>query len=89
MREIKHTSQFKRDYKKRAHEKGLSDLLEKIIDLLSKGHPLDARFRDHPLKRGYAGCRECHLKPDLLPIYIQTDDWLALLRLGSHSDLFA
>jgi mRNA interferase YafQ len=82
MREIKHTSQFKRDYKKRAHEKGLSDLL-------SKGHPLDARFRDHPLKGGYAGCRECHLKPDLLLIYIQTDDELALVRLGSHSDLFA
>ena len=50
MREIKYTSRFKRDYKKRAHEKGFSDLLEKIIDLLSKGHPLDARLRDHPLK---------------------------------------
>ena len=89
MREIKCTSRFKRDYKKRAHEKGFSDLLEKIIDLLSKGHPLDARLRDHPLKGGYAGCRECHLKSDLLLIYIQTDDKLSLIRLGSHSDLFA
>ena len=89
MREIKYTSQFKRDYKKRAREKGLDDLLEKIIELLSEGLPLEARFRDHPLKGGYAGCRECHLKPDLLLIYVQTNEELQLVRLGSHSDLFA
>jgi mRNA interferase YafQ len=89
MREIKYTSQFKRDYKKRAREKGLNDLLEKIIELLSEGLPLEARFRDHPLKGGYAGCRECHLKPDLLLIYVQTHEELQLVRLGSHSDLFA
>jgi mRNA interferase YafQ len=89
MREIKLTSQFKRDYKKRAREKGLDDLLEKVIDLLSTGQSLNARLRDHPLKGGYAGCRECHLKPDLLLIYIQTDEELQLVRLGSHSDLFA
>ena len=89
MREIKYTSQFKRDYKKRAREKGLDDLLEKIIELLSEGLPLEARFRDHPLKGGYAGCRECHLKPDLLLIYVQTDEELQLVRFGSHSDLFA
>ena len=74
MREIKYTTQFKRDYKKRAREKGLNDLLKKIIELLSEGLPLEARFRDHPLKGGYAGCRECHLKPDLLLIYVQTDE---------------
>ena len=89
MREIKYTSQFKRDYKKRAREKGLDDLLEKIIELLSEGLPLEARFRDHPLKGGYAGCRECHLKPDLLLIYVQTAEELQLVRLGSHGDLFA
>lgn len=89
MREIKYTSQFKRDYKKRAREKGLNDLLEKIIELLSEGLPLEARFRDHPLKGGYAGCRERHIKPDLLLIYVQTPEELQLVRLGSHSDLFA
>ncbi len=52
MREIKYTSQFKRDYKKRAREKGMDDLLEKVI-------------------------------------YVQTDEELQLVRLGSHSDLFA
>ena len=52
MREIKYTSQFKRDYKKRAREKGMDDLLEKVIDLLSTGQALNERLRDHPLKGG-------------------------------------
>lgn len=89
MREITLTSQFKRDYKKRSREKGLDVLLEQTVELLAAGKPLDTRFRDHPLKGGYAGCRECHLKPDLLLIYVQTIDELRLIRLGSHSDLFA
>jgi mRNA interferase YafQ len=89
MRDITLTSQFKRDYKMRSREKGLDTLLEKTVELLAEGKPLEARFRDHPLKGGYAGCRERHLKPDLLLIYVQTGDELRLTRLGSHSELFA
>lgn len=89
MREIVYTSQFKRDYKKRSREKGLDELLEGVIDVLASDEPLAEKFRDHPLKGGYAGCRECHLKPDLLLIYVQQREELRLIRLGSHSDLFA
>ena len=89
MREIVATSQFKRDYKKRSCDRGLDDFLTGIIDRLMIGDPLPAKFRDHMLKGGYAGCRECDLKPDLLLIYVQTEHELRLVRLGSHSDLFA
>lgn len=89
MREITHTSQFKRDYKKRSREKGLGVLLEQTIDLLAAGKPLEVKLRDHPREGGYSGCRECHLKPDLLLIYVQTDDELRWVRVGSHSELFA
>ena len=89
MREIVPTGQFKRDYKKRSREAGLDDLLTVILDMLIAGDVLPAKFRDHPLKGGYAGCRECHLKPDLLLIYVLTSDEVRLIRLGSHSDLFA
>jgi mRNA interferase YafQ len=89
MREITLTSQFKRDHKKRSRDKGLAALLEDIVTRLAVGKSLDARWRDHSLKGGFAGCRECHLKPDLLLIYVQTDDELRLVRLGSHSELFA
>jgi mRNA interferase YafQ len=67
----------------------MDDLLEKVIDLPSTWQSLNKRLRDNPLKGGYAGCCECHLKPDLLLIYVQTDEELQLFRLGSHSDLFA
>ena len=89
MAELVPTSQFRRDYKKRAREAGLDDLLTAVLDRLLVGDTLPAKFRDHPLKGGYAGCRECHLKPDLLLIYVQTSDEVRLIRLGSHSDLFA
>ena len=89
MLEIVYTTQFKRDYKKRCREKGLDDLLEGVIDNLSSGKALSAKFRDHPLRGGYAGCRECHLKPDLLLIYFQGPKELRLIRLGSHSELFS
>ena len=89
MRSISHTSQFKRDYKKRSRDSDLDDLLSRTIEQLMAGIPLDPKFRDHPLKGGYQGCRECHLRPDLLLIYIQTDSELKLVRIGSHSELFA
>ncbi len=89
MREIVFTSQFKRDYKKRSRESGLDEALTTVVDKLVIGDALPAKFRDHTLKGGYAGCRECHLKPDLLLIYVQTANELRLIRLGSHSDLFA
>ncbi len=89
MREITLTSQFKRDYKKRSHDRSLVGLVEQTVELLAAGRSVEAKLRDHPLKGGYAGCRECHIKPDLLLIYVQTADELRLIRLGSHSELFA
>jgi len=88
MRQIVHTSQFKRDYKKRLRERGLEELLVRAVQKLADGLALETKYRDHPLKGGYAGCRECHLKPDLLLIYVTTPDELRLVRLGSHSELF-
>ena len=88
MRQIVHTSQFKRDYKKRSRERGVDHLLAGIINKLVAGESLETKFRDHPLKGGYTSCHECHLKPDLLLIYVQTPDELRLVRLGSHSELF-
>jgi len=89
MRSISHTGQFKRDYKKRSRDPGLDELLTRTLENLAAGIPLDPKFRDHPLKGGYQGCRECHLRPDLLLVYTETDLELRLVRLGSHSELFA
>ena len=44
--------------------------------------------KEHNLIGDYSGYRECHLAPDWLLIYKQTDDELRLNRTGSHADLF-
>ncbi|MBM3857319.1 MAG: type II toxin-antitoxin system YafQ family toxin [Verrucomicrobia bacterium] len=89
MKTLVYTNQFKRDYKKRQREKGLDALLDFVFKNLSEEKsPLPVKFRDHSLKGNYSGCREYHLKPDLLLIYISTFSEIRFIRLGNHSELF-
>ena len=82
--------QFSRDLK-RAVKRG-KDLgkITRVIDLLCSQEPLPPALRDHALSGDYAGCRDCHIEPDLVLIYRIDHGQLQLtcLRLGSHSDLF-
>nr|AGS53200.1 YafQ toxin protein [uncultured bacterium contig00081] len=87
--EIQKTSRFKGDYKlikKRGYDLAL---LAEVIRVLAKGEQLDAKYKDHPLKGSFVGCRECHVTPDWLLIYEIDDDklYLYLTRTGTHSDL--
>ena len=43
---------------------------------------------DHSLTGNYTGCHECHIQPDWILIYRQTDTELYLVATGTHSDLF-
>ena len=84
------TSQFKKDYK-RAKKRGLDMTeLQTVLDRLCAGEQLGERHRDHALTGGYAGFRECHVRPDWLLIYAVNEDELVLVasRTGTHSDLF-
>lgn len=82
------TSSFKKDYKKLSNSEKL--ILREVVTLLANGQTLDQEYKDHKLIGNYLGCRECHLKPDLLLIYRIDNDILelALTRVGSHSKLF-
>jgi len=66
------------------------NLLDKVVDELRQGNPLDEKYKDHMLKGEYAGFHECHNKPDWLLIYLIEDNilTLTLVNTGSHSDLF-
>ena len=92
MRTIERSSAFKRDYKREAkgqHRVMLDADLMPVLAALANDHLLEDRYRDHDLSGNWAGYRECHVKPDLLLIYRETDsDTLRLARLGSHSELF-
>lgn len=85
---IKPTTQFKKDLKKIQKQNKDLHLLTDILHLLAEGTPLPAKNRDHTLTGNYSGCRECHIQPDWLLIYYQTDTELYLYRTGTHADLF-
>jgi mRNA interferase YafQ len=93
MRTIDRSSVFKRDYKREAkgqHRATLDTDLMSVLAALANDQPLESRQRDHALGGNWKGHRECHLKPDLLLIYkLPDDETLRLVRMGSHSELFA
>jgi len=91
MRDISQTNAFKRDRKREA--KGqygavLKELMAPVLAALAADAPLEPRYRDHALGGHWQGCRDCHIRPDLVLIYSKPDARnLLLLRLGSHAEL--
>lgn len=81
------TNQFKRDIKKRFMELVTPAWAEVLLCLCNEG-TLPEKYRDHALTGDWVGCRDCHVKPDLVLIYEYQNDDLILHRLGSHSELF-
>jgi mRNA interferase YafQ len=95
VRKIEQSGRFKRDLKREArgqHRLTLEADLLPAIAALANDMPLQRQQRDHDLTGDWGGCRECHVKPDLLLIYQKMDTrdgaLLRLVRLGSHSELF-
>jgi len=87
---IKRSSAFKRELKT-VRKRGYNmDELNKIVDDLADGKPLDPKYRDHALVGNWKGYRECHITSDWLLIYkIEANVLiLTLQRTGTHSDLF-
>jgi len=91
MRTPEYTGQFKRDYKrekKGRHGATLERDLGEILLALLSDQSLEPRHRDHALVGEWRDYRDCHVKPDLVLIYLIPDEVsLRLVRLGSHSQL--
>jgi len=62
--------------------------LTKIVRKLIAGESLVAKHRDHALKGDYVDCRECHIEPDWLLLYITHNPHITFVRSGTHSDIF-
>jgi mRNA interferase YafQ len=91
IRTLEWSTAYERDYKRefKTYNKALDDLLASPLADLMTDRPLPPNKQDHKLSGEWEGCRECHLKPDLLLIYEKPDEeMLRLVRLGSHSELF-
>ena len=83
-----YTNRFKKDYKLAIKRRLDITLLDDVISDLIKEIPLAAKYKDHALTGNYAGCRECHVKPDWLLIYQVGNGIIVFERTGTHSDLF-
>ncbi|GAA8224855.1 type II toxin-antitoxin system YafQ family toxin [Helicobacter pylori] len=57
------------------------EVFDLVVENLRNQIPLDKRFKDHALSGTYKGCRECHIKPDVLLVYRVKGNVLTLVRL--------
>lgn len=91
MRNIKRTSEFKRNVKLMIRRGKDLQKLQDVLLLLANDESLPESYKDHSLIGNYAGFRDCHIEPDWLLIYQKTDDPEPILHLettGSHADIF-
>jgi mRNA interferase YafQ len=80
---------YEKDVKRLKKRKFDLSLLDKVISDLSDDLPIDPNHKDHPLKGGYTGWRDCHVKDDWVLVYKKERNKLLLLlsRTGAHSDI--
>lgn len=88
MLNVRYSTRFKKDFKSCVKRDYKMALLQQTIDTLRIPAPLPAKNRDHNLSGNYSRYRECHIEPDWLLIYKQTETELLLDRTGTHADLF-
>jgi len=91
--QILFSSQFKKDLKKYLRKTKDLEAIKSVIQILAEQGYLGIpqNMVPHKLKGEYKNYWECHVKPDILLIWKQTeepDNEIALARVGSHSDLF-
>jgi mRNA interferase YafQ len=88
MRTIEQAAAFRRDLKKaKKRGKDLSKLYA-LVEALATDEPLDRKHVPHPLTGSWKPCWDCHIEPDWLLIYVVTPESIALVRTGTHADLF-
>lgn len=94
MFQLYYTNKFLKDIRRIKKRSQMDfDLVGKFIktELSQKGAlGLDEKYNVHKLSGNYKNNWECHIKPDLLIIWIEIkpENTIELIRIGSHSDLF-
>lgn len=82
---------FRKDFRRELsgqHSKQLLLLFPEVVELLARDVELPRRYFDHALTGQWKDHRDCHIRPDLILIYRKPDDnYLELIRIGSHSEL--
>lgn len=87
----KYSRRFKKDFKAAVKaDPSVANELRAALNILLSGRSLPPAYRQHKLSGEFLGCMECHLRPDLLMVYIINKNKLILflLRFGSHNLIF-
>jgi mRNA interferase YafQ len=84
------TNRFKKDVK-RLQKSGFDlELLVDAVIILTTTGILPTKYKPHSLSGNYKGFMECHIRPDCLFVWQQTDKELTIVCIasGSHAHLF-
>ncbi len=83
------TTQFKKDLKKLRKQGKDKNLLDGAMTKIINKHPLEAEYRNHPLKGNWIGSYDCHIQPDwvLICTINNKNNTVVFERTGSHSEV--
>ena len=89
MKDLKITSQFKKDLKRYQNQPKKIEKLKIVLGFLQQEIKIPPEYEPHRLLGNYKDCMECHIESDTLLIWIdENSNVIKLLRLGTHSELF-
>ena len=92
MRQIRFSKVYKKSIKKLV-KSGAVTLSEvhTVVNMIARVESLPTQYRDHKLTGELQGYRECHIRPDILLVYMiyKKELVVLLVNVGSHSELFA
>ena len=87
MKELRKTSQFKKDFKRFCKDLEKVRRLYVLLEKLMRGEEIPADYKPHPLKGEWKNYMECHVEEDYLLIWFDKEEnVITLVRLGSHSE---
>jgi mRNA interferase YafQ len=88
MRSIVLKSQFRRDFGQWIDGTPVEHDLRAVMERIAAGGALDSSRRDHSLRGAWRGCRDCHIRGDIVLIYSLPPGLAVFHRVGSNSELF-
>ena len=89
MKTLRYGTQYKKDFKKYRNQPQKLEKLLEVFRMLENEIKLPAELKAHKLTGQYKDCMECHIEGDFLLIWLDEDsNFIDILRIGSHSELF-
>ena len=86
--QILRTKAFKTAFKKLS--KSDKSLTDDVIKRLANDEILEEKYKDHSLQGILKGCRDCHIKNDLVLVYKKDKNILILtcISIANHNNSF-